>query len=84
MRYTERVEAARRNSDVIRWNGEGGPSSMAYEWGLAGPDGGWFVLLPEEYHTKGDIKRAKSELRMDQDVVRLGVAKGGDKCAVSS
>jgi len=49
-------------------------AGVAYEWGLAGPGGGWFRLLPVRgKHTAQDVAQAKVELRMKQDVIQLMV-----------
>ena len=48
-------------------------NGVAYDWGLAGPGGGWFRLLREPHHTDADITTAKHQLRASQDVVQLEV-----------
>lgn len=42
-----------------------------YNWGLAGPGGGWFELLLFPWHTAEDHKRAKNHLKRNQDVVSM-------------
>jgi hypothetical protein len=56
-----------------RWD-ELTDGGMAYEWGLAGPDGGWFVLLPViGRDSKEDVEEAKRYLYAKHDVVTLRV-----------
>ena len=47
------------------------PNGVCYEWGLAGPNGAWFVLLKEPKHTKEDLRIAERYLRSQRDVVNL-------------
>lgn len=44
---------------------------VAFDYGLAGPDGAWFMLLKEPKHTKEDIQKAGAYLRRNRDVVKL-------------
>ncbi len=47
---------------------------VPYTWGLAGPDGAWFILKPHKgVHTKEDVDKAKAALRSSRDVVELDV-----------
>jgi len=68
LEFTERRIKARRAYDVI-------PAGidMAFEWGLAGPNGAHFTLLAEPWHTTNDIKKAKAYLRNNRDVVSIDV-----------
>lgn len=48
-------------------------SGMPFDYHLTGPDGAHFELYPEPYHTEKDIKKAKTELRRDRDVVSIKI-----------
>jgi hypothetical protein len=60
-------------ADKSRWD-ELTDNGIAYEWGLAGPEGGWFVLRPlRGRDTQADVESAKRYLRWKDDVVTLRV-----------
>ncbi len=46
-------------------------NGIVFDWGLAGPNGAWFLLFKEPQHTKDDIDRAKHWLRQRRDVVSI-------------
>jgi hypothetical protein len=48
-------------------------NGVAFDWGLAGPGGAWFVLFREAHHTDADIEGAKIQLHRDRDVVSIRV-----------
>jgi hypothetical protein len=48
---------------------------IAYEWGLAGPDGAWFELLVEPHHNEGDVRYARHWLRNNHDVVSIKIVR---------
>ena len=44
-------------------------NGVPYRWGLAGPEGGWYVLCPVRgQHTHADVQEARRQLHNDQDV----------------
>ena len=61
-----RIQRAIRFGDVT-------DNGIAFEWGLAGMEGAWFTLLPEDCHTALDVEKAKKELRSQRDVVTLRI-----------
>ena len=48
-------------------------NGVAYDWGLAGPSGAWFVLFREPHHTDKDMEDAKHNLYQERDVVSLRI-----------
>lgn len=49
-------------------------NGVPYRWGLSGPQGAWFVLMPlTGDHDSVDVARAKTQLRDSRDVVSLSV-----------
>lgn len=52
-----------------REHGDVTPSGVAFNWGLAGPNGASFTLIREAHTTDDDIERAKAYLRAERDVV---------------
>jgi hypothetical protein len=44
-------------------------SGMEYDYDFVGMQGAAFILFPETYHTKEDVKQAKQELIKDRDVI---------------
>lgn len=44
-----------------------------YSWGLAGPEGAWFILYREEKHSDANISEAKKWLRNNHDVVTIRI-----------
>jgi hypothetical protein len=49
-------------------------NNIKYSWTIANSNGASFILYPNSNHTKDDIKKAKSEIRHNQDVVSIKVA----------
>ena len=49
-------------------------NGVPYDWELVGPAGARFMIYPEPHHTKYDIKKAKSILRNERDVISLSIA----------
>lgn len=48
-------------------------NGVAYNWGLAGPGGAWFVLFREPHHTDKDMEDAKHYLKQERDVVSIRI-----------
>lgn len=59
--------------EQFRKRGQETKSGVAFDWGLAGPGGAYFILIREPHHTDADIESAKNELRGSRDVVSLRV-----------
>lgn len=63
--FYRRLTAARESHDVI-------PGiNLAFEWHLCGAAGAGFVLLAEECHDAVHLRKAKSYLRNNRDVVSI-------------
>jgi len=71
---TEMAEDIQRMKQCKGWMQET-DNGVAYDWGLAGPGGAWFVLFCESHHTKEDMKQAEHCLKRDRDVVSLEIRK---------
>jgi hypothetical protein len=69
---TTEKEDIQRMDQCKRWMQETS-NGVAYDWGLAGPSGAWFVLYKEGHHTDDDMWDAARELRRERDVVSLRV-----------
>ena len=63
--HAERVATAKCYHDVI-YVPEG---AVAFEWELAGTEGGRFTLLPEAHHTPEDVEKAKRSIKKNREVV---------------
>ena len=48
-------------------------NDVAFDWGVTGSTGAWFVLIREPQHTDADIERAKRFLHIHRDVVSIHV-----------
>ena len=48
-------------------------NDIYYDYELAGPDGASFLLFAFPEHTKEDIRKAKKQIKNNDDVVRLSV-----------
>jgi len=46
---------------------------VSYTWGLAGPDGAWYMLIATPDTTAIQIRKAKAQLRSDRDVVKMSL-----------
>jgi hypothetical protein len=46
---------------------------VRYDWGLAGPDGAWYVVYQFPENTDEQVLATVEKLKRDQDVVRLAV-----------
>ena len=61
---TGEVDAWRVDSDMT-------PQGIRYFWELSGPDGAFYLILPEPCHSNDDVKAAKAFIRYSFDVVTL-------------
>lgn len=50
-------------------------NGVRFDWGLAGPDGAWYVVYQLPENSDEAVKAAVEKLERDQDVVRLSVKK---------
>lgn len=60
--------------DALRY-GQVTTNGVPYNWGLAGPDGGWFELFIEDTASPEFITETRVALRNAQDVVRCTVTR---------
>ena len=67
---TEKAADIQRMNQCKGWMQET-DNGVAYDWGLAGPAGAWFVLFREKHHTTEDMKKATQYLKRNRDVVSL-------------
>ena len=62
-------------ASMVRLHANDHVNGVRYDWGLAGPDGAWYVVYQLPDNTDEQVKAAVEKLNRDQDVVRLSVKK---------
>lgn len=65
--YEKYADMERLHPECVTSNG------IPYTWGLAGPDGAWFMLIATPDTSEEELQSAKEQLRRERDVVRCSV-----------